>query len=466
MKQSEFGLFGLGVMGQSLSLNLANKGVRLSVYNRSDGAEATIVSDFLDSHTPKEPIKGYTNLKEFTDSLERPRRIFLMIKAGAPVDMVMDDLIPLLETDDGIIDGGNSFFEDTQRRTKQLEQHGIHFIGCGVSGGEEGALLGPSMMPGGSKKGYQLVGHFLETIAAKDKKDQPCCTYIGPDGAGHFVKMVHNGIEYAEMQLLAELYALLRNNHSNEAISKLFSDWNDGPLSSYLLEITSHILKRKEGEQHLLNLILDKAGNKGTGSWSSQLAMQLGTATTMMTSAVFARYLSSFKEKRIELAAKLGSTQESSPKTDLNQLKEAYNFAKIINHHQGFQLIKAASITFEWNLDLSEIARVWTNGCIIKSDFMERCTNYLTEGELISNDSLFQTLKTSEVSVRETLSIALESRTAMDTFHAAYNYWVSMTSNELPANLIQAQRDYFGAHTYQRNDKAPTESFHTDWLEQ
>lgn len=464
MKKSEFGLFGLGVMGQSLSLNIADKGFQLSVYNRSVGDEATIVSDFLESHKKLDNISGFTDLKKFVDSLEQPRQIFLMIKAGPPVDMVIEDLIPLLNQDDVIIDGGNSFYEDTQRRTLELEKHGIHFIGCGVSGGEQGALLGPSIMPGGTERGYQHVSNILESIAAKDKDGKPCCTYISPGGSGHFVKMVHNGIEYAEMQLLAELYALLKKSHSNEKIAAIFKEWNEGNLSSYLLDITTHILERKEGEEYLLDFILDKAGNKGTGSWSSQSAMQLGTPTTMMTSAVFARYLSSFKEDRVEMASKINQRPESK-NIDVSYLKQAYKFSRIINHHQGFQLIQAASKSFQWDLNLSEIARIWTNGCIIKSRFMEECSMLLKSGHLLSNSEIFSSLESSEEQIKSILTDGIDMRIPVDTFQAAYNYWISMTSENLSANLIQAQRDYFGAHTYLRNDKPATEIFHTKWLE-
>lgn len=465
MKLSEFGLFGLGVMGQSLSLNIASKGIELSVYNRSIGSEASVVSDFLETNSEFKNISGFTDIKAFVNSLQRPRSIFLMISAGPAVDAVIDALMPYLDTNDIIIDGGNSFFKDTQRRSKLLDGQGFHFIGCGVSGGEQGALLGPSIMPGGTKKGYDTISNVLESIAAKDKNGLPCCTYIGKDGAGHFVKMVHNGIEYAEMQLLAELYSLLKINFNYDEISEIFSEWNEGELSSYLLEITAHILKRKEGEHYLLDLILDKAGNKGTGSWSSQLAMQLGTATSMMTSAVFARYLSSFKEARVEMSLNVSAQPSSIDTLDVGLLKEAYHFAKTLNHHQGFQLLQTASESYQWELNLSEIARIWTNGCIIKSDFMERCSKILNSGSLLSQPEIFERLKNSEPQITEVLQLGLGSRTPLDTFHSAYNYWISMTSEELPANLIQAQRDYFGAHTYLRNDHPATDIFHTNWID-
>jgi len=463
MDKSEFGVIGLGVMGKSLSLNMAEKGVNLSVYNRSEGDEARVVSEFLDKNHALKNIAGFTDLKDFVSSLELPRKMLLMVKAGPVVDDIIAQLLPHLTPDDVIIDGGNSYFKDTQRRYRNLQQKGIHFIGCGISGGEEGARKGPSLMPGGDIEGYTVVAPTLEAIAAEDAKKQPCCTFIGNDGAGHFVKMIHNGVEYAEMQLLAELYAILSPSMDNEAIADMFSKWNNSDLSSYLLEITVDILTKKEGGAYLLDKVLDKAENKGTGNWSSKTALDLGVPATMMTSAVFARYLSSFKATREQLSDGLQPLNSSNRTLDLTILEKAYRFARIINHHQGFEVLQQASQHYDWHLNLSEIACIWTNGCIIRSRFMEACSSYLKDASLLSQQDMFATLKSAESAIAEVLHTALSNRIQMDAFWSAYNYWINMTTKRLPANLIQAQRDYFGAHTYQRIDTPLSEFFHTNW---
>ena len=463
MDKSGFGVIGLGVMGKSLSINIAEKGIKLSVYNRSEGDEAHVVSEFLEKNRAFKNILGFTNLHEFVTSLERPRKILMMVKAGAVVDTVIEQLLPLLSEHDVLIDGGNSYFKNTQRRYADLQKKGIHFIGCGISGGEEGARKGPSLMPGGTIESYALVAPILETIAAKDANGQPCCTFIGNDGAGHFVKMIHNGVEYAEMQLLAELYAMLSLSMDNDAIAEVFSAWNNSDLSSYLLEITIDILTRKEGDGYLLDKVLDKAKNKGTGSWSSKTALDLGVPVTMMTSAVFARYLSAFKDARERLSGQLQPQNSTDRALDVIILEKAYRFARIINHHQGFEVMQHASQAYDWNLNLSEIARIWTNGCIIRSRFMEACSSYLKGSSLLSQQVLFESLKSSESTIAEVLHTALSNRVPLDAFWSAYNYWISITSRRLPANLIQAQRDYFGAHTYQRTDAPLSEFFHTNW---
>jgi 6-phosphogluconate dehydrogenase len=388
----------------------------------------------------------------------------MMVKAGDVINQIIAKLLPLLSEGDILIDGGNSHFKDTQSRFQTLKAKGIHFMGCGISGGEEGARIGPSMMPGGDLVSYHKVAPVLEAIAAKDENGLPCCTYIGNDGAGHFVKMIHNGMEYAEMQLLAECYALMLPSMDNEAIAMIFSDWNKSDLSSYLLEITIDILCKKEGNAYLLDKILDKAENKGTGSWSSKTALDLGVPSTMMTSAVFSRYLSSFKAKRTALSQHMESKPKTSKHFDLNLMEKAYRFARIINHHQGFEVIQKASEAYHWNLNLSEIARIWTNGCIIRSQFMADAIDYFkTSNAVLSHQKLLKTLQASESSIAEVLQWAIAHRIPLDGFWSAYHYWVSMTTKRLPANLIQAQRDYFGAHTYQRLDAPLTETFHTNW---
>ncbi|GAA4281555.1 decarboxylating NADP(+)-dependent phosphogluconate dehydrogenase [Gaetbulibacter aestuarii] len=464
MNTSEFGIIGLGVMGKSLSLNIAEKGFSLSVFNRSEGDEADVVNDFIKDPETFDSISGFTDLKAFTQSLESPRKILIMIKSGAPVDAVIAQLQPLLDPGDIIIDGGNSYFKDTQSRFDSLEKAGIHFIGCGISGGEQGARNGPSLMPGGSPEAYKQVQVILEAIAAKDKNNGPCCTHVGNNGAGHFVKMIHNGIEYAEMQLLAELYALLRLGMDNEAISALFSEWQKTEHESFLLDITKSILLKKDGAGYLLDHILDKAGNKGTGSWSSETALDLGQPTTMMTSAVFSRYISAFKEKRVALSKRLGPQSEAFQKPDLVSLKNAYYFARLVNHYQGFELIKEASILYHWNINLSELARIWTGGCIIQSELMVNLSKWFETGDdLLKNDVVFEALKSRESVMVTLIQNGLENRVPVDCFYQAYHYWISLTSENLSANLIQAQRDYFGAHTYQRNDVQNSKHYHTNW---
>ena len=463
-KKSEFGVFGLGVMGSSISLNIADKGYELSVFNRAEGGEEEVVSRFLSSNADRDNIRGFTDLKAFIESLSRPRKILIMIKAGPTVDLVLNNLIPLLSRGDIIIDGGNSHYLNTKRRFELAQRQGIEFIGAGISGGEEGARKGPSIMPGGKKESYELVSEILESIAAKDDFGKTCCTYIGPEGSGHFIKMVHNGIEYVEMQLLAELYALMSKTMSNEAIAELFESWNQGVLASYLLEITIQILRKKEGDKYLLDLILDKAGNKGTGSWSSKAAFDLGIPNTLMSSAVFARYISSFKNSRIKMSGLVDSV--SSIKEDLNlaSIEKAYEFARLINHQQGFKLMQLASDTYNWDLNFSDIARIWSNGCIIKSYLMnELHKEFMCSKDLFDMDLVTDTLINAETALRETIMSALLERTSMHCFSAAYYYWIDMTTKNLPANLIQAQRDFFGAHTYQRVDAPESEFFHSQW---
>ncbi|TVZ59121.1 6-phosphogluconate dehydrogenase [Flavobacteriaceae bacterium MAR_2010_105] len=464
MSKSQFGVIGLGVMGKSLSLNLAEKGFDISVYNRSEGDEAHIVSEFINANKAFKTLSGFTTIKHFVLSLERPRKLLMMVQAGAVVDIVIDQLLPFLSPNDIIIDGGNSHFKDTQRRYLNLKEKGIQFIGCGVSGGEEGARKGPSLMPGGNPESYKGVAPIMEAIAAKDANGQACCTYVGDDGAGHFVKMIHNGMEYAEMQLLAELYALLSQTMNNDAIAKLFSEWNNSDLSSYLLEITIDILRKKEGDDYLLDKVLDKAGNKGTGNWSSKTALDLGVPANIMTSALFARYLSAFKDNRVQLAKQLIHKKSKGKAPDLNALEHAYRMARILNHHQGFQIMQQALEAYSWQLNLSEIARIWTNGCIIRSQFMEDAILYLkTSTDLLSHPSIFKTLEASEPDLLSLIQSAMTNRVASDTFWSAYNYWISMTTDRLPANLIQAQRDYFGAHTFQRTDAPLNQFFHANW---
>ena len=464
MNKASFGVIGLGVMGSSLSLNIAEKGVSLAVYNRPDHGEDELVSNLLNRANSEMDIKGFTDLSAFINALERPKKILIMVKAGAVIDDILENLTPLLSEGDIIIDGGNSHYKDTNRRYIALKNKDLHLIGCGISGGEMGARRGPSLMAGGSQKGYNEVASVLESIAAKDGNGKACCSFVGSEGAGHFVKMVHNGIEYVEMQLLAEIYALLSTEYSNEAIVDIFSEWMQTDLRSYLLEITIKILQTKDEEGDVLNHILDKAGNKGTGSWSSQTALQLGTANSMMTSAVFARYLSSFKTKREVLSKEIKIKTPKSKKISIQTLEDTYRFAKIINQHQGFELLNIASEAYNWNLNLSEIARIWTKGCIIQSQFMEDAVSLLkTHQSYLDDKSIKSILIKNEESIKNCIRAGMDLRIAMDTFWSAYNYWISMTTNQLPANLIQAQRDYFGSHGYQKIGESSNKLFHYHW---
>lgn len=464
MSKSTIGVIGLGVMGSSLSLNIAEKGFAVSVYNRVKQGEAHVLSDFLKRTDASMNIKGFTEFKSFVTSLERPRNILVMIKAGNAIDAVIEAILPFLDEGDILIDGGNSHYLDTNRRVTNLKDKKINFVGCGVSGGEEGARKGPSIMPGGTKESYAKIAPVLEAIAAKDNHGKSCCIHVGEAGAGHFVKMVHNGIEYAEMQLLAEVYALLSVTKTNDEIAHVFSEWNKTDVSSYLLEITIDILRKKENGIHVLDTILDKAGNKGTGSWSSKAAFDLGTVNTMMSSAVFARYISAFKHKRNALSNAIKTVANQVETVDVKVLEKAYRFARIVNHHQGFELMQLASNTYNWYLNLSEIARIWTNGCIIRSEFMETSINiFKYNNNYLEDETLLEVLTSSEAAIKKSISYSLSHRIAFDTFWSAYNYWIAITTERLPANLIQAQRDYFGAHTYQKTDAPETQFFHTKW---
>ena len=464
LNKGEFGLVGLGVMGKSLARNLAKNGTKLSLFNRYvAGKEEKVAEKFISSFEELNQSQGFEDLESFCKSLQTPRKIFLMIKAGVETDEFIDKIKPYLEKEDVLIDGGNSHFKDTKRRIDYLSKEGIHFIGTGVSGGEEGALKGPSIMPSGNLDAYKYIEPFLEKIAAKDSNGQSCCTYIGPDGSGHFIKMVHNGVEYAEMQLIAEVYALLRykNVLNPNAISEIFEECNKGDLQSYLLEITAKILTKKEDDKWLIDIILDQAGNKGTGNWTTVTATEMGLPATLITSALFARYTSTIREKYNHFVFE--KPISSSP-IDLEKVKNAYKLARIINHQQGFGLIKIASDEFEWQLNLSEIARIWTNGCIIRSTLMEKIKEYFK-----TEDDLFNVLEISEV-IRNTKNdlksfciASLESELPIPCMLSANDFVNSLNFDLKTANIIQAQRDFFGAHTYQRVDAERGKFFHTIW---
>ena len=457
------GVVGMGVMGQGIALNCAENKITTSVYNRSVPGEEKVIDTFISKNKDFKNIHGFTDLGPFVASLKRPRKIWLMIKSGAAVDGLINDLVSLLEEGDIIVDGGNSHYPDTQRRAQELQKNKIHFVGCGVSGGELGARYGASIMFGGSVDAYRTLSPLLDKIAAKDLTEKPCQSYMGKEGAGHFVKMVHNGIEYAEMQLLAETFAVLSQQMCYEEIASLFQEMNDGPEAGYLLEITAHILRKKEGDAFLVDLILDQASSKGTGMWSSSAALSLGSVNTMMTAAVFARYLSSLKNQRVRLS-KTKITQKKLIPVEVSSLVEAYKFARIINHIQGFNLIERAANKYNWDYNPSEIARVWTQGCIIRSVLMERLSEaFKTEKSLLNNTEYIDVLNKNESGAAILIHQAIDQKIPIDGYFSAYNYWVAMCSETLPANLIQAQRDFFGAHTYSRIDKPFEETFHTQW---
>ena len=463
MSKKVLGIIGLGVMGKSLALNAISHKIPLSVYNRLTEEEKDVVPNFMAENTT-EDVLGFTDIEEFVASLESPRKILIMVKAGAAVDAVIASIQPFLSSDDILIDGGNSHYKETIKRTEILKTKGIHLIGLGVSGGEEGARKGPCMMPGGSEKSYLEIANVLERISAKDEEGKPCCSYIGDNGAGHFVKMVHNGIEYGDMQLIAESFDVLSKTKDYEYISKLFFTWNSGELSSYLLEISAKILEVKEGEEYLLDKILDKAGNKGTGAWSSTAALELGVPTTVKTAAVFARYISSYKAIRVKLSNEKENTKKEYSTVDEELLKQVYDFTRTINLHQGLQLINEASKEYSWKLNLSEVCRIWTNGCIIKSEKIKEYSKRLQKIDILLDDrEIVEQLREQEEAVQAIISYAVSNRISIPCIMAAYNYWISITNKNSSANLIQAQRDYFGAHTFNRIDNEESVFFHHNW---
>lgn len=470
---AEFGLIGLGVMGKSLALNLVEKGVRVALYNRHvPGKEEGVARHMVAENAGLGYLVGFDDLPAFVASLAPPRKIMLMVTAGAAVDAQLTALLPLLTPGDVLIDGGNSHYQDTARRTHWLTEKGCYFVGTGVSGGEEGARRGPSIMPGGSRAGYELVARYFELMAAKDASGAPCTAYIGPDGAGHFVKMVHNGIEYAEMQLLAEVYQLLRDLHvpPMEMVTMLRGWQADPNLSSYLLGITVDILQVKEGDGLLLDYILDQAEQKGTGGWSVQAALEYGVPFGIITEAVLARVLSAHKAARVQAAERYpvlvtAEIQNIDKQVVINQLKNAYQAARLLNHASGFQLLQAASAEQGWGLRLSEIARIWTSGCIIRSGLMEQLSSlFRTTDDLLAAPAIIAQLQACRVDFAAVVALGLQRGVALPVLSAALNYFLGYTTANSPANLIQAQRDYFGAHTFRRTDRPASEVFHAEWI--
>jgi 6-phosphogluconate dehydrogenase len=469
MKKQDFGMIGLGVMGQNFVLNVERNGFGVAVYNRTPDA----TKEYVAGPAAGKNIRPTYTINEFVGALEQPRRIMLLVKAGGPVDATIQQLIPLLDKDDMIIDGGNSYFADTERRAKELEAHGLKFFGMGVSGGEEGALWGPSLMPGGDAKAYKEVEAIMIAVSAKAKEDgQPCVTYIGPGGSGHYVKMVHNGIEYGDMQLIAEAYDLLRQALGISAMEfhKIFSEWNQGDLSSFLIEVTTKVFKKVDAEtgKPLVDLILDKAGQKGTGKWTSQNAHDLGAAIPTITAAVDGRILSSQKDERVQ-AAKILSGPAAKYSGDKQKLidavRDALYASKVCSYAQGTHMLKKASAEYNYNLNVAEIAKIWRAGCIIRAKLLNDITNAYRRNPNLPNlliDAEFQkAINARQEAWRFALKTAIELGVPMPAMSASLAYYDSYRCASLPANLIQAQRDYFGAHTFERTDKAGV--FHADW---
>lgn len=459
----------MAVMGKNLALNIESRGYSVALFNRT-GAKTTAV---VEEH-PDKNFKATYTIEEFVESIEKPRRILLMVKAGPATDATIQELLPHLDKGDILIDGGNTFFKDTMRRNEELANSGINFIGTGVSGGEEGALKGPSIMPGGQKEAYALVAPILEQISAKAEDGAPCVTYIGPNGAGHYVKMVHNGIEYGDMQLIAESYDLMKNilNLSVEEMADIFKEWNQGELDSYLIEITADILTRKDDEgtgKPVVDVILDAAGNKGTGKWTSQSALDLGVPLPLITESVFARYISAYKEERVQASKILSRTNDfeftGDKKELVEKIREALYFSKIMSYAQGFAQLRVASKEFDWDLPFGEIAKIWRAGCIIRARFLQKITDAYDKNPEIENllldDYFVEITKKYQQSVRDVVALAVQAGVPVPTFSSAIAYFDSYRAERLPANIIQAQRDYFGAHTYERVDKEGI--FHYSW---
>lgn len=470
MAKRTFGVIGLAVMGENLALNVESRGFPIAVYNRS----ADKTKKFMEIRAPGKDIKAAYSLEEFVQTLERPRNILVMVKAGQPVDAVIEQLKPLLEEGDTIIDGGNSLYGDTERRTKDLESSGLGFVGMGVSGGEEGALKGPSLMPGGTESGYRDLEPILTKIAAQ-VDDGPCVTYIGPGGAGHYVKMVHNGIEYGDMQLIAEAYDLMKNtlDLSGEELEEVFSQWNHtDELNSFLIEITADIFSNRDPEtdKPLVDSILDSAGQKGTGRWTVVSSLELGVPIPTIYAAVNARVMSSYKDERVAaskvITAPTGKYQGDKQQF-IDQVRDALYCSKMCSYAQGMALLSKASKELNFNLNLAEIARIWKGGCIIQAGFLDKIKQAFNENPALLNLLLAPEFKQSIVdrqsAWREVLITANQLGIAVPAFSSSLDYFDSYRRASLPQNLTQAQRDYFGAHTYERVDRPRGEFTHTEW---
>jgi 6-phosphogluconate dehydrogenase len=469
MTKQQIGVIGLAVMGKNLALNMESRGFSVAVYNRSPEKTRELVAEH-----PEKNLKATYSLEEFVASLEKPRKILIMVKAGAATDAMIEQVAPLLDEGDILIDGGNAFFVDTQRRSKELEARGIRFIGTGISGGEEGALRGPAIMPGGQESAYKLVEPILTAIAAK-VNGEPCCTYIGPDGAGHYVKMVHNGIEYGDMQLISEAYQLLRNvaGLSVQELHEVFSEWNKGELDSYLIEITADIFTKVDPDtgRPMVDVILDAAGQKGTGKWTSQSALDLGVPLPIITESVFARFLSAMKQERVQ-ASRILRGPAPTPlageerKAFIEDVRRALYASKICSYAQGFAQMRAASEEYGWNLKYGNIAMIFRGGCIIRARFLHNIKEAYDRDPELKNlllDPYFKgVIDDYQAAWRRVVAQAVQNGVPVPALSSALAYYDGYRSERLPANLLQAQRDYFGAHTFERVDKEGT--FHFQWF--
>ena len=466
---SDIAVYGLGVMGRNIALNMLDHGLRVTVYNRT----AAVTEAFVAAIPADTPLHASFDLADLADSLARPRVIFLMATAGKVVDLVIDSLLPHLEESDVIIDGGNSYFQDSQRRWEALREHGIRFLGMGISGGEEGARHGPSIMPGGDPQAWPLVRDMFQRIAAKADDGEPCCRWVGEGGAGHYVKMIHNGIEYGDMQLIAEAWQLMRDGLGMTAveIAETFAQWNRGLLSSYLIEITAAILRVTETDgTPRVDHILDAAGQKGTGRWTAIDALEVGVPLTLISEAVFARTLSSMKDERVAAAQKLGGITPgfSGDRTRmLDSIHDALYAAKIISYAQGFLQMRTAANEYGWTLEFGEIALLWRAGCIIRSGFLDDIKKAFDRRRdlpsLLFDDFFATALRDAAAGWRDAVMLGVASGVPLPALGSALSFYDGYRSATLPANLLQAQRDYFGAHTYRRTDRDPDTHWHTHW---
>ena len=468
--QCDIGLIGLGVMGENLALNMESKGFSVAVFNRT----TEVTEKFATGPAQGKNIQPTRTMEEFVAALKKPRIAMMMVKAGPPVDAVINQVAPLLEKGAVLIDGGNSLFTDTERREKELEPRGIHFVGMGVSGGEEGALKGPSLMPGGSRESWDIIAPIFRKIAAH-VDGEPCCRYMGPDGAGHYVKMVHNGIEYGDIQLICESYAILKDILEMEAaqLAEIFTEWNRGELESYLIEITSQIFRKIDSDtgKPLVDMILDKAGQKGTGIWTLQAAVKQSVVISTINAAVESRVISARKEDRVAASKILPQPRvrkfRGNRSRFVEMVRDALYASKIISYAQGMELLRAASKVYDWNLDLSDIATIWRGGCIIRARFLNRIVEAYQRDPALHNlllDRYFtRAIRKAQRGWRVVVSTAIKHGVPVPAFSASLAYFDSYRSARLPANLLQAQRDFFGAHTYERIDKPGV--FHTEWME-
>ncbi|MEM9366375.1 MAG: decarboxylating NADP(+)-dependent phosphogluconate dehydrogenase [Planctomycetota bacterium] len=480
----DFGLIGLAVMGENLALNVESRGYKVAVYNRTTSK----VDELIEGRAAGKNFVGTHSMEDFVAAVKRPRKLMMLVKAGPAVDAIIDQLIPLCEPGDIIIDGGNTYYVDTERRTKTVEAAGLQFVGAGVSGGEEGALKGPSLMPGGTADAWPHIKDMFQAIAAKvgPNDDIPCCEWVGPRGAGHYVKMVHNGIEYGDMQLICEAYQLLKElgGLSNEELYDVFETWNQGDLQSYLIEISRDIFSVKDdqgGEAYLVDQVLDIAGAKGTGKWMSQLALDLGVPSTLVTTAVFARGLSAQKDARVRASQVLNGPADGSnaaltaaakavvgdKAAFIDAVRDALYASKIVSYAQGFVQLQAASAEHDWNLDYGQCALLWRGGCIIRAQFLDRIKEAFDDTPDLENLLLYPYFKEAVENAQEKWRAVIATASLMGipvpAFSTALNYYDGYRLERLPANLLQAQRDYFGAHTYKRVDREGT--FHSEWLQ-